>query len=371
MAKNRNGMGSIRERTDGRFEGRYTGADGRQHSVFGRTSKECTTKLKAALAAVDGGSWTQPSRMTVAQWVDLWLDRYCTNIRETTRLSYTNHAGHIKRVIGSVRLTALKTVHIRQLHAALSETLAPTTCRLVHTRLTQILDDAVRDKLIPENPARSVSFEKARPVREMHIIDRDQFAAFIGAARNEVCPNELIFMLFTGLRIGELLGLQWSNVNLDACEIVIDRQIINTGAMTATKSGESRTIRLTDEAVAVLRAQRVMQAQQRLKAGAEWIDRGFVFTGRTGNHRGRDVINDAMHSVGDAIGVPGLHPHDLRHSYAVAALRAGIPVKAVQHNLGHASAAMTLDVYARYTDDTGAQAADALSAYLKTILGSN
>ncbi len=371
MAKNRNGMGSIRERADGRFEGRYTGPDGRQHSVFGKTSKECTTKLKAALAAVDSGSWTQPNKLTVAQWIDLWLDKYCTNIRDTTRVSYTNQAGNIKRVIGHVKLTGLKTLHIRQLHAELAKTLAPTSRKVVQVRLVQILDDAVRDKLIPENPARGMSLEKARPVREMHIIDKSQFAAFISTAKEEICANELVFLLFTGLRIGELLGLQLHNVDLDAGEIVIDRQIVSSGAMTETKNGESRTIKLTDEAIEILRNQRVTQAQQRLKAGAEWIDEGFVFTGRCGKHRHGIVLRKSLHSVGAKIVIPALHPHDLRHSYAVAALRAGIPIKAVQHNLGHASAAMTLDVYAKYTDDTGSQAADTMSAYIKSVLGSN
>ncbi len=345
MAKNRNGMGSIRERADGYFEGHYTGSDGR-HKRFRQDIErmyECTSKLKAALSAVDDGSWTQPNKMTVAQWIDLWLDKYCTNIRDTTHVSYTNHANNIKRVIGDVKLSSLKTIHIRQLHAELAKTLAPTSRKVIQVRLIQILDDAVRDKLIPENPARGMSFEKAKPVRDMHIIDKSQFAGFISAAKEELCGNELIFLLFTGLRIGELLGLKWSSIDLDAGEIVIDKQIVSTGVMTPTKNGESRKIKLTDEAVEILRNQRIMQAQQRLKAGAEWTDDDFVFTGRCGNHRQSLVIRKSLHSVGAKIGIPALHPHDLRHSYAVAALRAGIPVKAVQHNLGHTSAAMTLD----------------------------
>lgn len=371
MAKNRNGMGSIRERSDGRFEGRYTGADGRQHSVFGKTSKECTTKLKAALSAVDGGTWAAPNRMTLGQWLDHWMCKYCTGIKDSTRISYDNHVKNIKRIIGDVKLASLKTVHIRQLHAELSKTLAATSRKVIQTRLIQILDDAVRDKIITSNPARGITLDKAKPVREIHIIDKSQFQAFVSAAKGNTCANELVFMLFTGLRVGELVGLQWCNVDLERGEMLIDKQISTSGILSSTKNEDTRLIKLTPEAVSVLRDQRVKQAEQRLKAGSEWHDLDFVFAGRTGNHRVITIVEHSTHRVGAKIGVPGLHPHDLRHSYAVAALRAGVPVKAVQHNLGHASAAMTLDIYARYTEDTGDQAAETMSAYLKNVLGSN
>lgn len=374
MAKNRNGMGSIRERADGRFEGRYTGPDGRQHSVFGKTSKECTTKLKAALAAVDSGSWTQPNKMTVAQWIDLWLDKYCVTVRPSTLRNYTSKMAHVRQSIGNIKLTSLSVVHLRQLYANICKYLAQTTCREIMIIFSSSLNDAVRDKLIPENPAKTMNLGKARPAKEMHIVDRPQFAAFVSAARETPYANELIFLLLTGLRIGELLGLKWNNVDLDKGTMRIDRQLVlidGKYTLAETKNGEARTINLTPEAVSLLKNQKIRQLEARVKAGKLWTDCGFTFTNAYGDHLLFVTIGKYVRRAGAAIGISALHPHDLRHSYAVAALRSGMSVKAVQHNLGHASAAMTLDVYAKYTDDTGLEATRLMSVYFSGVLGSN
>lgn len=119
-----------------------------------------------------------------------------------------------------------------------------------------------------------------------------------------------------------------------------------------------------------LRAQRRKQAAQRLKSGI-WIDNeittDLVFRQTNGKAHTRGTISRTLSKVGSAIGKPDLHPHDLRHSYAIAALRSGASVKTVQHNLGHKSSEMTLDVYAAYTEDAGKTDAVKLSNYLTEI----
>ena len=210
-------------------------------------------------------------------------------------------------------------------------------------------------------------------MKRFHVVDRDMFTKFVKAASKTKYANELSFMLYTGLRIGELRGLQWTDVDWKAQTILVQRQLHpkshTTQRITAPKYDEERLLYLPTAALAVLKSQRIKQNEQRLAAGESWDDEGInhdlIFRMENGQAHGEKTISDALKIVGNEIGIPDLHPHDLRHSYAVAALRSGVDVKTVQHSLGHKTAAMTVDVYAAYTDDAGKEGAKKLSDYFK------
>lgn len=377
MAKARNGMGSIRQRADGRFEARYTGQDGKQHSLFAHTASEAAKKLRAATASVDSGDWLQPNRLTVGEWLDVWLSDYCTHVRPTTLDNYeTNIRLHIKPVIGALKLASVNSAHIRRvLNGMASSGMAVRTINGVRMIMRAAFRAAREDKLIKENPVDSVRRMDDKADREIEFLDREQIPAFIAAARNSICANELQLLLFTGMRIGELLGLKWDCVNLDRAEITIDKQLVwhaKEYTLSPTKSGLSRTIYISAEAVEILRAQRVRQNEQRIRAGHDWqsdpISDDLVFRADSGRHLLFTTVQLQANKVGREIGLPTLHPHSLRHSYAVAALRAGMDIKTLQNNLGHSSASVTLDVYAKYTDDAGIAAAKLLSAYFSDAM---
>ncbi len=369
--RSRNGMGSVRQRSDGRFEARYTGADGKQHSIYGQTATEVTKKLRAATSSVDDGNWLEPSHMTVAEWLDIWYRDYCVGLRPSTMTNYRIRSDHIKASIGSIRMQSLTTTHImRVISDCTNKGLSPVSVNNIQLCMTSAFNRAVEAKVISENPAKNVRLKSKVSAKEMHIIDRPQFGAFIAAAKKTRYANELITFLLTGMRCGELMGLTWSNVDFEKGELNVCQQLtFNNGIyrISPTKTGDSRRIKLPPEAIAVFRAQKVKQAEQRLNASHLWqpdeISKDLVFTKSNGTHETNVMLWQVVRHVGEEIGVIGLHPHDLRHSYAVAALRSGVDVKTVQHNLGHSSAAMTLDVYARYTDDSGNVAAKLMSAY--------
>lgn len=374
MAKARNGMGSIRLRPDGRYEARYTGSDGKQHSLFGHTSSEVSKKLRAATAAVDTGDWIKPQTMTFADWAEVWLRDYCTELRPNTLKAYRITLDHVLPVIGKLKLSAIKPAHIQRVQAAMvAEGLKPSSVHNYMVNLTTCLTAAVHAEIIGKNPAQVVTKVKRSETEKIHIIDRDKFDAFRAACDDQRHGNALKLMLYTGMRAGELMGLTWDDVDLAAKTITIRHQVVSNStqqakALTATKNGKIRTIVVTDETVRLLRAIRQQNAENQLAAGQLWYDAEpdcrLVVRNKDGHEIGCHPLNTAAKNVGRAIGIDGLHTHDLRHSYAVAALRAGVDVKTVQHNLGHASATMTLDVYARYTDDAGAAAAEKLAAWL-------
>jgi integrase len=365
-------MGTLRKRKDGRWEGRYTAPDGRQHSVYGKTQKAAAEALRAATHEVDTGTWLQPSTMSMNQWFDIWLSDYQSHTSGRTVETYTAVIRrHMRPLFGKVKLADFAAVHVNRLVSDMTKAgLTPSTVRHAKAILSAALKSAVDAKLIRENPADLVRTRRAAPA-PFSIVDRDQFPAFIAAANTTPVGAALIFLLMTGLRSGELRGLRWSDADLDAGTLRVERQlrVVNKHdrRFEPPKDNEVRTIHLTPQAVALLRQQRRDQAAARLAAGAAWheddISADLIFRTTRGLELPQNALFRAIRAIRDGLGLPDLRPHDLRHSYAVAALRSGVDPKTVQHNLGHRHATVTLDTYAAYTDDAGKTGAQKLSAY--------
>ena len=372
MAKSANGMGTIRKRPDGRWEGRYTAPDGRQRSVYGHTKSECADKLRMKLAEIATGTYFEASTMTLAQWLDLWLKEYTDHIKPTTRHNYTSYMDtHYKPEIGAVKLSRLTPMHIQAVVNKLQRRgLALSTLHSSLLSLSSALSTACRFGMIPSNPCSKVTLRK-KEEREMVIIDRQDIPAFVAAAEKRKHGDAFILLFQTGIRSGELRGLRWSDIDFDNRVMTISRQLGQVGReymILSPKNGKSRNIALMDDTVDLLKRHRAKQLEARVKAerwSEEEIDRDLVFVKNDGTHFSTWLLEQAIHPLGKEIGLPGLRVHDLRHSYAVAALRSGIDPKTVQNNLGHASAKMTLDVYSKYTDDMGREAADKMAQYWK------
>lgn len=368
-----NGMGTVRQRSDGRWEGRYTGPDGKQHSVYALTQPACTAALRAAMSEVDSGNWREPSKLSMSEWLDIWLSHYQTDTSDRTVTKYRSIVKRFKKSIGTIKVTKLSSIHVRRMikdmeNDGLKTSTIDNYCRIFRTAMNR----AVEAKIIKENPANDV--KTPRPTnRKFVIIDRQEIPAFLKAIQATPYENEYIVMLLTGLRIGEVRGLRWSDIDWKAGTIDIQRQLHPKNKelprFDLPKYEETRLLHVPQEVIAALKDQKRKQAEQRLAAGDKWyeddIAHDLVFRKKNGKPHARGSLDKALTKVGIAIGKPDLRPHDLRHSYAVAALRSGANVKTVQYNLGHKTAKMTLDVYARYTEDAGKNDAIKLSNYLK------
>ena len=368
-----NGMGSIRQRSDGRWEARYTAPNGQQKSIYAATEAEVTKKLRGALHEIDSGAWREPSKMTMSEWLEIWLSDYQSHTTGRTVETYRCIVRkHFNPTFGTVKVGKLTQMHVRRMVADLQrDGRSASTIRHSCAILGGAMKCAVEAGLTKANPVEGIKLpRKAKTTFE--VVDREQIPAFVEAAENTQYPNELLFMLYTGVRVGEARGLKWDDVDMDAGTAHIQRQlnaVTHGDRFTPPKDGENREIHLPAEAVEVLKRQRKRQLEQRIAAGDKWVEddvtRDLVFRQRNGKAHSELSIYKACKAAGREIGVPGLHPHDLRHSYAVAALRSGVDVKTVQHNLGHKSASITLDTYAAYTSDAGKEGAKKLSDYFK------
>ena len=314
--------------------------------------------------------------MTGADWLEIWLNDFqAESIDRTVHKHRCIFDRHFVPVIGPVKMTQLSDIHIQRIISHLKKSLlADSTIKNYMGIFCAALNQAVRSKIIYSNPAAQLKLSN-KPKKEFHIIDRDKLNAFFEAAKQTRYPVELCIGILTGLRAGEIRGLRWKDVDFDAKTIYIRQQIKpkqkGMQRIGLPKYGKTRLLHLPDEAMLLLRQQRKRQAEQRLVAGMNWredgLGPGLVFRQANGSEHGHATITRAVKIAGDLIGIPELHPHDLRHSYAVALLRAGADVKTIQHNLGHASVRMTLDVYAAYTQDAGLESAEMLSKYIREI----
>ena len=390
------GTGTIRKKTVTRngkkyeyWEARYTeGADpgtGKQvqRSITGKTQKEVAQKLKAATAAIDSGTYTAPSKQTLGQWLDAWIETYCGSVKPRTLEIYkTDIRVHIKPALGAVRLEALTTQSIQAFYNALGkptkdrpEGLSPKTVKNIHGVLHKALQQAVLIGCLRFNPTDACALPR-REKKELTPFDDVQISAFLKAIQGSRYETLFTVTLFTGMREGEVLGLMWDCVDFEAGTITINKQLqlheaVGGGAyqLGSTKNGKGRSITPAPSVMALLKRHRAAQAAQRLRAGKLWQDTGFVFTDELGQPFAKATVYRAFKRAAADIGRPDARFHDLRHSYAVAAIRAGDDIKTVQETLGHATASFTLDVYGHVTKQMKEASAARMDAFIKTVTG--
>lgn len=378
--KNAKGGGTIRQRKDGRWEARFTvGRDpgtGKQiqRSVYGSTQKEVRQKLAQAVAAIDSGTYTAPSRLTVGQWLDIWQKDYWGNLKPATVQAYEAAIRkHIKPALGAVRLTELHP-HMVQGFINGMEGYSPTTVRMSYRVLHNALEKAVDLDYIPRNPSDRCELPR-QDREEVHPLDDQQLATLLLAVKGHKLEHLITVALFTGMRMSELLGLTWNDIDTTTGAINVNKQLLRTefrekhGLFASPKSGKGRTITAAPQVMRTFQAQRSRQAEMQLKAGPLWDNpHGLIFTNRRGGPMEHRFIDRQFKQLVDSVGLSGFRFHDCRHTFAVNSLRAGDDVKTVQGNLGHATAEFMLDRYAHFTEQMQKASAARMEGFIKDVL---
>jgi len=351
-----------------------------QRSVYGSTQKEVRQKLAQAVAAIDNGTYTAPNKMTVGQWLDIWQRDYLGGVKPFTVLNYSQHIkNHIKPAMGAIKLDALNAHTIQSFYNSLGVErdgkpgLSPKTVKNIHGVLHKALQQAVKIGYLRFNPAEACELPRIEK-KEIKPLDDEAMSAFIEAVRGNRFEAIYLTMLFTGMRRGEACGLLWDCVDLERGTIRIDKQLQNIPGqpgefrLASTKNSKGRTITTAASVVKLLRKHRAQQNEARLKAGSLWQNNGYVFCNEVGEHLSPSTVYHEYKRIVASIGLPDARLHDLRHSYAVASLRAGDDIKTVQGNLGHHAAAFTLDVYGHVTEEMRQASADRMEEYIKGIV---
>ena len=367
---------------DVRWEGRYTAGHGPDtgkaiyRNVLGRTQAEVREKLKAAIGEAQGLDAAKTGKYTVGQWMDVWYENYAKiKVRPSSHQTYRGYIeNHIKPNIGSMPLNKLSSLELQKFYKKLlnrgrvtrleaknqPKGLSPKTVRNIHQILESAMKLAQEQKLIIKDPTAGCALPKVEK-KEMKTLPVEQLASFLREAR-ESGVFELYYLdLATGLRRGELLGLKWTDIDLEKGELQVKRQVVRiegkiVEAPLKTKNAY-RTLPLTEDVTAILK-------QQRKKAG----NSPWVFPSPNGGPISPDSVLRKLHGVLKRAGLPQVRFHDLRHTFATLALQNGVDIKTVSGMLGHYSAGFTLDTYAHVTTAAQKEAARTMEKVLTAAI---
>ncbi len=364
----------ITKRKDGRYVGRvvvHTTDGPKRKVVYGRKYKEVEKKLAELRGDAARGIVFDAKGQTVGQWLGLWLDDVVRPNK--THRTHTTHRqqvrSHIIPAIGRVRLEALRKHHVDSLYSELLRNgLAPSSVRRVHAVLHAALEEAVRGDLIPRNPAAYANKPKVRQ-QAIEPLDVEQARTFLDAARGDRYEALYVLCLMAGLRQGEALGLKWSDVDLDAGTLHVNRQLQRVRRdgqkpgrleFSEPKNASRRTVGLPQKAIEALISHRKHQLKEELRA-PDYEGSGLVFATAKGTPLdAQNIVNRHFKPLLKQAGLPPIRFHDLRHSCLSLLAQSGEPMRDLQALAGHATASFTLQRYTHHYESSLKRTAGAI-----------
>ena len=379
--KRPDGDGLVRKRTDGRWEGRIVIGHKDDNSpiyksVFAKTQKELMPKLRQAIEDYQGADFSEDSNITLNEWMDKWLAEYAEPaLRQSTVTGYKrNIKNHIKPALGNKQLRFITSRDVQKFYNSLSrkevnkvgnhKTLADSTIRAIHMLLHEILDSAVKANLIFKNPADGAKIPKNNYAPK-RILNEEQLEIFMKAILDEPMWHDFFYTeITTGLRLGEICGLKWSDLDESAGKLKIQRSVsqaeggeVNIGE-TKTEKG-TRTILLPKGTLKIL-------SERKKNSVSEWIFPSLLSPEKptspsSAYHRLKVILKGA--------GLPDIRFHDLRHTFATHALTSGVDAKTLSGILGHTNASFTLDTYTHVTTDMQKNASAVVGDFIDEIFG--
>ncbi len=376
------GDGTIRKRSDGRWEARIiighkNDGSPMYKSAFAKTQKSALKQLHQLLDLYRDVDLTEDCRMTLGEWMDKWLDEYMIfTVRESTLDSYRCLTeNQVKRFIGQKQLSSITTAELQKFYNKIkkegrvkpnragSYELADSVVRGVHMMLHEALDTAVRERLIAKNPTNGTTIPKTN-YAEKQVLGNEQLERFLEEIKTEEYWCDFFYVeVMTGLRRGEICGLKWSDIDFDANKLRVQRSVsakkgggLNIGE-TKTNTG-TRVITMPPSVREVLQ-------NRKQTAITEWVFPAFLNPEQPihpeAAYRKLKVI--LKHAE-----LPLIRFHDLRHTFATHAMKGGVDPKTLSGILGHTNASFTLDTYTHVTSDMQKNASAVVGNMMQKIM---
>lgn len=361
-------------KTDGRRQQKW-------HGGF-PTRREAEVERAKIVNDVHRGSYVTPDRLTLAGWVrETWLPLIESRIKPSTFDSYCrNMELHVLPALGGQRMQQLTAPMLSTLYASLlagsgkRRPLSAKTAHYIHTIVHKALADAVDAGVVAANPA-----ERAKPPRPSRRISREiraweaeELARFLDGVRGTRLEAAWRLAAMTGMRRGEILGIRWRDVDLDGGRISVRQAVVSVAYLvleSTPKSHNARVIDLDAATVDLLGRHRERQRRERAAWGSDYADRDLVVAKENGEQIHPDSFSQSFERLVKSTGLRRIRLHDLRHTHATLAIRAGIPVKVVSERLGHESPSFTLKQYAHVMPGMQAEAANAIAGLVAAAGG--
>lgn len=382
------GNGSIRQNQSGNWEVRYTvGRDPRtggqfQKSKSFKTKKEAARFLRNMTNKVDDDSYIEPSKLTLGEYLDRWLEKKKLERKQSTISSYkTQIEAHIKPAIGGVKMseihkaTQLIQKMVSDLYKAEKHPLSGKSIKNLYSILCNALKDADAEKLIVRNPLENSRAVKRPSVKKKEIacLEYEQIAPFLDVIKGSEYEAIIKFTMFTGLRQGEAIGLTWDRVNFDAGTVKIDRQMMidreshEYTLQDPKTKGSERVLYPAPFVMDILRECRRQQAMNKLRLSSKWDEgkfkgKGLVFTNEFGGHLCPNTLTHNVKRFGERIGVH-MTFHALRHTNATLMLAIGDDPNNIRQNLGHNDIRTTFNIYIHHIEKAKAKSAELMQSF--------
>lgn len=366
----RKGTGTIYEYRPGRFRGMLdlgVDANGKRIriSATGSSVKEVQQKLDALKQDALKGRPLNVDKLTVREYLARWLeDAARPTIRPSTYVRYEAIIRlHIAPRIGDIPLVKLSPVHVQGMNVDLERAgVSPRMRQFTHAVLHRALNQAVKWGLVDRNVCDAVDRPRV-PRKELRTLNAEEAQRLLEAAKGDRLEALLVLALTTGMRQGELLGLQWEDVDLKTGTVYIRRTLLELkGKLTLgeTKSGRNRRVDLPDIAVETLR-------EHRKRMLAEGHPGPWVFCDTQGGPiRKSNLTRRWFKPLLQRAGLPDIRFHDLRHTAATLLLTLGVHPKIVQERLGHSQISLTLDTYSHVLPSMQREAARKLDTLFES-----
>ena len=382
-SKRPDGDGLVRKRTDGRWEGRIVVGhkeDGKPifRYVLAQTQKELTKKLHAKILEFRGVELLEESSMTLTEWLEKWLTEYKVNtVRESTLERYrTDLTNHVIPRLGYKKISFITINDIQKMYVDIKEngriagraekgnTLSDSMVRSIHMMLHQAFEDAVKERLISNNPTKGTTIPK-KSRGELQVLNKEQLDRFLAEVdKDDIWRDFFYTELTTGLRRGELCGLKWTDFDEKEGTLKINRSVSHDkkgGIIEGeTKTGQGKRVIILPQSTFDLLKER------KQKSHSEWIFENPLKPERpvspcSAYNRMKVILKRAN--------LPSIRFHDLRHTFATHALTSGVDAKTLSGILGHTNASFTLDTYTHVTTDMQKRASEIVDDFVEDMFG--
>lgn len=362
----------ISQRKDGMYTGRFTTRSGKRKQKYFHKLQECRAWMADAQFEDEHGSVLFSDSPTADAWFEYWINEVKgDNIRLTTKGNYRKYwKNNISPLIGTMELKDITPMHCQRILNHLNERHKMSTIRTHRTFMWSVFECAVENDLIEKNPVRrSVRATGGEKTEGRESLTVEEQKVFLLGAEKSAYYNEYAFVLQTGIRVGELIALKWSDIDFKNRKLRIRRsasEIPKQGFVIGepkTKSGY-REIPLTEEAINILCRQKEKNAQKKI-IPIQYAD--YVFLNRNGNLIQKSAYNQGIYIICDRLGIKHFSMHVLRHTFATRCIESGMQPKTLQAILGHSKIDMTMNLYVHVTEAHKAKEMELIEHKLKLV----
>lgn len=362
----------ISQRKDGMYTGRFTTKSGKRKQKYFHKLQECRAWMADAQFEDEHGDVFFSDSPTVDAWFDYWINEVKgDSIRIITERNYRSMwSFSISPIIGNMELKDVKPIHCQKVLNMMNEGHKTSTIKVHRDLMWSVFECAVENYLIERNPVRrNVKATGGKKTEAREALTVDEQKTFLKESEKSSFYNGYAFVLQTGIRVGELIALKWSDVDFKNRKIKIQRsasEVAKQGFVIGepkTKRGH-REIPLTKEAVNILYSQKEKNSQNKI-IPIQYAD--YIFLNKNGNLIQKSAYNQGIYAICNRLGMRKFSIHLLRHTFATRCIESGMRPKTLQAILGHSKIEMTMNLYVHVTDESKLEEIEAIEKNLKLV----